>query len=293
MFRARLRIASLDPRLYQIAVLSALLAYGALKLDLEVRPDRAAIILATAILTQWACSRLWRLPRFDPLSPLISALSLSLLLRTDSATMAAGAAVVTIASKFLIRARGKHIFNPTNFGLVMMMLISDRVWVSPGQWGSTALFGFLLACLGGLVVHRAARSDVTYAFIAAYSALLFGRAVWLGDPVAIPLHQLESGAFLIFSFFMISDPKTTPDTRPGRILYAAIVATAASIIQFGLFQPNALIWALVCCAPIVPAIDRLLPGERYCWQPQISPPRPTSQPQRLRSQGALPCARPS
>ena len=255
----------LDPRLYQIAMLASLLIYGVLRLDLEIRAGRAAAIVVTALGTQWLCTRLWRRPRFDPRSPLISALSLCLLLRAGSVELAVVAAVVTISSKFLIRARGKHVFNPTNFGLVVMMLISDRVWVSPGQWGSAAFFGFLLACLGGLVVHRAARSDVTYAFLLAYAAVLFGRAAWLGDPLAIPMHQIQSGAFLIFAFFMISDPKTTPDTRPGRILYAALVAVVAGAIQFGLYQPSALIWALAGCAPLVPWIDRLLPGDRYQW----------------------------
>ena len=293
----------LDPRLYQIAVLTGLLLYGVLSLDFEVHPGRAATILATALFTQWACSRLWRLPRFDPRSPLISALSLCLLLRTDASAPAAAAAALAIASKFLIRARGKHVFNPTNFGLAVMLLLCDGVWVSPGQWGSTAFFGALLACLGGLVIHRAARSDVTYAFLLAYCAILFSRAAWLGDPLAIPLHQLESGALLIFAFFMISDPRTTPDSRPGRILYAVVVAAVASCIRFGLYQPNALIWGLCACAPLVPAIDRLLPARRYLRQapqrastsrhPAPQPLPSEAPPDHLDPQGALPCARPS
>ena len=77
------------------------------------------------------------------------------------------------------------------------------------------------------MVNRAARSDVTYAFLAFYLAILFGRALWLGQPLAIPLHQLGSGGFLIFTFFMISDPRTTPDSRAGRILFALLVALGA------------------------------------------------------------------
>ena len=73
-----------------------------------------------------------------------------------------------------------------------------------------------MACVGWLVVNRAARSDVTYAFIVFYCALIFGRSLWLGEPLTIPLHRLESGALLLFTFFMISDPKTTPDSRAGR-----------------------------------------------------------------------------
>lgn len=58
-----------------------------------------------------------------------------------------------------------------------MMLLTDQVWVSPGQWGSAAFLGFLIACLGGLVVNRASRSDVTYAFLVFYITFLFGRAL--------------------------------------------------------------------------------------------------------------------
>ncbi len=260
-----------DPRTYQIAVLSGLLLYGVLGLDFEIEARNAAAILLTAQLAQWTLTRLVRLPRFDPRSAFTSSLSLCLLLRTNSLALAALAAAVTIGSKFLIRARGKHVFNPVNIGLVTMMLVADGAWVSAGQWGSAAYLGFLLACLGSLVVHRAARSDVTWAFVAAYAGLLFGRAAWLGDPLAIPLHQLENGAFLIFAFYMISDPKTTPDARAGRILYAAVVAAVAVAIQFGLYQPNALIWALAACAPAVPLIDRLLPGARYRWVATASP----------------------
>src|SRR5688572_17654632 len=141
-----------DPRLYQILVLASLLVYGVTRLDLEIRPGRALALLGTALLTQWACTRIWRLPAFDPRSALISGLSLCLLLRTNSMALAVVAAAVTIASKFVLRVRGKHVFNPTNFGIVALMLATGgAVWVSPGQWGSAAFFGFLIACLGGLV----------------------------------------------------------------------------------------------------------------------------------------------
>jgi enediyne biosynthesis protein E5 len=255
-----------DPRLYQILVLACLLVYGVVRLDFEIGAGRALLLLGTALLTQLACTRLWRLPAFDPKSALISGLSLCLLLRTNSAALAALAAVVTIASKFVLRIRGKHVFNPTNFGIVALMLATGRVWVSPGQWGSAAFLGFLVACLGGLVVNRAARSDVTYAFLAFYLAILFGRALWLGQPMAIPLHQLASGAFLIFTFFMISDPKTTPDTRAGRVLFALLVALGAGYVHFVLYRPNGLILSLALLSPLVPILDRLLPGARYVWR---------------------------
>ena len=146
-----------------------------------------------------------------------------------------------------------------------MLLLSDRVWVSPGQWGSWRSSRFLMACVGGLVVNRAARSDVTFAFIACYCALVFGRSLYLGEPLTIPLHRLQSGALLLFTFFMISDPKTTPDSRAGRVLFAALVAFGAWYVQFRLFRTNGLLWSLALWSAAVPLIDRLLPGARYAW----------------------------
>ena len=259
-----------DPRLYQIAILGCLLVYGVGRLDFDVSAGRIGLTLATCLATQYLCTRLWALPRFDPRSPVISGLSLCLLLRTDLAALAVATAIVTVASKFLLRVDGRHLFNPTNFGLVVMMLTTGQVWVSPGQWGSVAFFAFLLAGLGGLVVHRAARSDVTYAFLGFYALLVIGRAVWQGDPFAIPLHHLQSGALLLFAFFMISDPKTTPDSRAGRVLFAGLVALGAALVQFGLFRPNALLWSLVAVAPLTPLINRMLPGTRYDWHRPVA-----------------------
>jgi len=89
---------------------------------------------------------------------------------------------------------------------------------------------------------------------------------WLDDPIVIPLHQLQNGALLIFAFFMISDPKTTPNTAGGRVLFAALVASVAYTIQFNYYQPNGPILALIMCAPVVPVIDALLRGRIYRWE---------------------------
>ena len=261
--QARLQLK--DPRYYQIAVLSSLVGFGIVALDFGIRWQNALAVLITAMAVQWLGTRLARLPRFDPLSPMITSLSLTLLLRTDLALLAALAAAIAIGSKFLLRINGKHLFNPANVAIVTLMLCFDRAWISSGQWGSAAIGAFALACLGFLVLTRAKRSETTIAFLCAYGAIVFGRALWLDDPLTIPLHQLQNGALLIFAFFMISDPKTTPDAAAGRVLYAGIVAAVAGFIQFVLYEPHAPILALIVCAPLVPLIDVMFRGELYRW----------------------------
>ncbi len=268
----RKRIA--DPRYYQIAVLSSLALFGAFVLDIGIRWDHGLSIVATALTVQFIASHWLRLPRFDPLSPLITSLSLTLLLRTDLVLVAMTAAAIAIGSKFLLRINDKHIFNPANVAIVTLVLLTDHAWLSSGQWGNAALGAFAVACLGFVVLTRARRAETTFAFLGFYAALLFGRALWLGDPLTIPVHQLQSGALMIFAFFMISDPKTSPDTAVGRVLYGAVVASVAYIIQFVLYHPHGPIFALILCAPLVPSIDLLLEGRRYRWREPVRVPVP-------------------
>ena len=254
-----------DARHYQIAALATLLVYNLGFLDFAARPLDSALAIAAALLTQAVCTRVFGLPSFDPRSPLITGLSLSLLLRADAPWLPALAAVLAIGSKFLLRVDGKHIWNPAGFAIVVLLATADGVWISPGQWGSTAWFAALVAFFAILVLGAARRADVAIFFLASHAALLFARAWWLGDPLAIPLHQLESGSLLIFAFFMISDPRTTPDSRLGRCLFALAVALTAHYLAFFMQMRPALYVALFALSPLILLIDRIYPAERFAW----------------------------
>ena len=218
-----------DARHYQIAALSTLLIFNFGWLDFGARPLNSALAIGSALATQAICTRAFALPHFDPRSPLITGLSLSLLLRADEAWLHALAGVIGIGSKFVLRIDGKHIFNPAGFAIVVLLFTSGGVWISPGQWGSSIWFAALLCFFAILVLHAARRSDIAIFFLGSHAALLFARALWLGDPLAIPMHQLQSGSLLIFTFFMISDPRTTPDSRLGRFIFALSVALLGAL----------------------------------------------------------------
>ncbi len=260
-----------DPRHYQIGVLSSLILAGLFIYSFHLPWWHVAGCIGSTLTTQCIADRAVG-RRFEPRSALISALSLTILLRTGSVGLSIGAGVLAVASKFLIRWNGKHIFNPANFGLVIMSLVFAGAWISPGQWGSAPIFAILLAGLGGVVTGKAKRWDVSLAFLGFYASLILGRALWLGDPLSIPAHQLQSGALLIFTFFMISDPKTTPDARMGRIVYAALVALTGFTIQFGFYNSAGIILALILTAPLVPVFDYVFKGQKYHW-PSLSLPK--------------------
>src|SRR5262245_60032705 len=225
------RKPALDPRDYQVAALATLLVLGKVAFHFDVSWLQIWVTLASALALQWLATRLeWGLrftadgglpppAPFEWKSALISGLSLCLLLRTRILLWAAIAGVIAIGSKFVLRVpRGapagapagggsgsggsgtKHLLNPTNGAIVILLLCGAPVWVSPAQWGHHLPLAFGLAGFGSLVVHRSARSDVTLAFLAAWAALLFARAAYLGQAWGAPLHQLENGSRALFAF---------------------------------------------------------------------------------------------
>jgi len=264
-------LKSVDPRNYQITFLASFLFYGVLYLHFDITLIDILAIIISAIIFQFSCARAVGLPTTSYKSALISALSICLLLRTNYILVFIIATLVAIGSKFFIRFRDKHVFNPTNLGIVVVIFFTKAGWISTGQWGSAAIFAFLVACLGTWVVTSALRLDIAFMFLLTYCGLLFSRALWLGDPLTIPIHQISNGSLLIFTFFMISDPKTTPDSSIGRVLLAMLVAGLAYHIRYTYYTPKALIYALVLITPVVPLIDKIISD----FIPNYSRVRPT------------------
>jgi Na+-transporting NADH:ubiquinone oxidoreductase subunit NqrB len=211
-------------------------------------------------------------------SATITALSLTLLLRADNPWAMPAAAVFAIASKFLVRVRGKHLFNPANFGVGAALLILPGTWISPGQWGSDVALAGWLVVLGATVAGRARRADISWLFLIFYLGALAARVAWLGQRWAVWTHQLSSGALLLFAFFMISDPMTTPSDPRGRAAHAALVAAIAYAWGFGLFRTNAVLWALFVAAPMTAVWDVLWPAPKFDW---------TSTPGSINGQGGI------
>ena len=253
-----------DPRHYQIGVLSSLICLGVFQFAFALPWWHVVACVGSTLTTQAFADKIIG-RKFDVRSPLISALSLTILLRTGSVWLSLAAGILAIGSKYILRWRGKHIFNPANFGLVVLSLLFAGAWVSPGQWGTAPILALFLLGMGGIVTGKAKRWDVSLALLISYAGLIFGRALWLGDPLTIPAHQIQSGALLIFAFFMISDPKTTPNARLGRVIYAMIVAVIGFIIQFGFYNAAGIILALILTAPLVPLIDQIFQAGRYQW----------------------------
>ena len=255
-----------DARVFQLLFLASFLTVGVLWRDFTVQGLQVVLVFATCIATQWFWLRRLQLKQVGYLSALVTSFGLSLLVRADSLWVHPLLALIAISSKFVLRVDGAHVFNPANLGAVLAAYVLPGAWLSPGQWGQDVVLATLFLALGTLVTQRARRLDIGWVFLATFALLISLRVFNLGQNPMIVAHQLQNGAILLFAFFMISDPMTTPRHSTMRILYAAAVAVLAFIWQFKFFKPHGPILGLFLLSFLVPFLNRVAPAQRFDWK---------------------------
>lgn len=265
---------SLDPRYFQVFFQAFFLLYGLVVLNWEPTPLHYFASIGGVLFFQYvfesARQHRWlSLNSFSTwgFSGLISAMSLCLLLKTNGWAISLLAAFLTVASKYVFRIQRKHLFNPSAFGIVAVLWWTDQAWLSPAQWGTGTVMVFAVLSLGFIVVTRVQKLDVSLAFLLTYAGLLFIRQViYLEWPVDFFWHSLSTGSLLLFTFFMISDPRTAPNHPLARIGWAMLIAAVAFYLSAFQWKYNTLIWVLVAAGPLVPVLDWLFPGREFQWK---------------------------
>ncbi|WP_414512511.1 RnfABCDGE type electron transport complex subunit D [Nostoc sp. PCC 9305] len=256
-----------DIRDYQILFLGLFLVLGIGTRDWTLRPELIGVAIATSLATQWILSSLTGKEQVANLrSALITSLGLSLLLRADHWTTMAIAAVLAIVSKFIFQVGDKHFFNPANFGIISALILTPDAWVSPGQWGEEWWYGLLFLGTGGMILQRIGRWDTTAAFLGSYSLLEAIRNFWLGWTWDVYWHRLMSGSLLLFALFMITDPRSIPNSRIGRVVWAVCIAGLTFILRNYFFVSTAVFWALFALAPLSILLDVFWLAPRFTWQ---------------------------
>jgi len=191
------------------------------------------------------------------------------------------AALLGLAAKYLVRYGPRHVYNPSNLGLVAVLLLAGSPWVAPmflwwGPLNGWLIAVYMLVLIGGVWVLRPlGLLPLTAAYLATFGLMVAvvvagGTcfvAIWHNGPVCDSTAWVNlalSPEVLVFAFLMISDPRTTPATTQGRIAFGFAVATlGAALIAFERSEFGvklAILAALAAMSPFVPVFDRL-PGE--------------------------------
>ena len=272
MLMQRLSFA-LDPRYFQVIFQAVFLSYGILFLHWNADWQHYIISIGGCLLFQYTADslkakRFLKPSEFDRwgFSVLISAMSLCLLLKTNDWYVSLLAAFLTVASKYVLRFNKKHIFNPSAFGIVATILLTKDAWLSPGQWGSNAVIFFGVITFGTIVVTRVQKLDISLAFLLTFIGLLYWRQVYvLAWPMDYFIHSVSTGSLLLFTFFMISDPRTSPNHPIARIIWAVLIAAVSFYLAAFKWKYNTPVWVLVAAAPLVPLLDKIFKAKEFHW----------------------------
>ena len=261
----------LDPRVFQILFLGSFLTIGVLVRDFSVMWQQVALTFTAALATQaWWLARL-KLWRAGFLSAIVTSFGLSILVRAENFWVHPLIAMLAISSKFIVRIDDRHVFNPANLGAILAAYVLPGAWISPGQWGQDVLLAAWFIVLGTIVTQRSRRLDIGWCFLVFYLGLIAMRVLTLGQLLQVITHQLQNGALLLFAFFMISDPLTTPRNTWARIGFTALVALGAYEWQYYMIKPNGLVVSLFALTPLVIGLNRWFPGPKFHWRPLAQP----------------------
>ena len=263
-----------DARYFQLLFQTIFLSYGIFYLHWSNSNWLYGIYFLSSLTTQFIAEfflgnkkipLLIRLKNGVP-SVLISSFGLSLLLKTNIWWVAVFAAAISILSKFIFRINGKHIFNPSALGIVAAIFISGKAWLSPGQWGSGIVLLFAVGCVGFIVVSKVQKLEVTFSYLLPFATLVFIRQIiYLGWPLDHFIQSVSTGSLLLFSFFMITDPKTIPNNKWARIVWCITIAITSFYLTTFKFINGAPIFVLVLAQPLVPLIDKFLKANNFEW----------------------------
>ena len=277
-----------DARLSQIIFLGLFLFLGVNTRDWTIQPDLILAVVASCLITQWLLSALVEYAKgsneyslsniYSELnilispkvltslrSALITSLGLCLLLRSNSHQTMMIAAFLAIASKFLFRYHQKHFFNPANFGIIAAITLTNDAWVSPGQWGTDWWYLLLFLGLGGVVLKQVGRWDTSIAFLLSYGTLEALRNTWLGWSWDVWQHQLMSGSLLLFALFMLTDPRSIPNSKTGRLIWSMAIAFSTFILQHYFYLSTAIFWSLFIISPLTILLDMIWSASRFNW----------------------------
>lgn len=265
-----------DPRWRVAAILFSYVVLGITVLGFNRSPGQIALTVATAVLLDMLLHRIFRggAPLF-PLSAFITGLGLAILVNyAHGPWLAAIAPLFAIGSKYVFTVRGRHVFNPALFGVVACLLLGGGlISDAPAyQWGgSYAVTAFIITLALFLFVLKIERTALVLAFLVFYAVSVLVRAWltrWHMPMETWLLGAASSPALYLFTFFMITDPQTSPPTRRAQVLVALCIV----LVDFALHlreSLSTLFYAAFICAGLrflLAHARAMLADARTWWQ---------------------------
>lgn len=225
--RFRLDNRYIAPLFITFILLVGHLSYGIL----ESYPKTALAIL-TALVTELILGRIFFGKWLNLASAYISGISVGMLVRSPAYWPFALCSAISIMSKYVLRVKGRHIWNPSNFGLsVLFFLGAETVAGLSIQWGNFVAPMLVIWILGSIIIYRAKRFHISATYVVSFFLFAFLRSWITGHPWQAEVAPITGPMYQLFVFFMITDPKTTVKSTFGQCVVAFLIALTECVFR--------------------------------------------------------------
>jgi enediyne biosynthesis protein E5 len=228
------RSREIDPRYLIAGLITLVLIVAQLRYKIVGGYDRLAIALLACTATEALLSWFDRGKVVNLQSAYISGISLTLLVKPQGGALwpFAIGGFLAISSKYVLRYRDNHLWNPTNFAIVALLLAAPgRVSVLSHQWGNDLATNLVIWGFGLVIASRVRVVHITLTYVASFLVLNTLRALAFGQPIAPELAPITGPMYQLFVFFMITDPRTVVRGRSKQIAVVVIIAIVEALIR--------------------------------------------------------------
>jgi len=222
----------LDNRYIAPLFITFILLVGHLSYGILESYPKTALAIATALVVELILGRIFYGKWLNLASAYITGISVGMLVRSPAYWPFALCSAVSIMSKYVLRIKGRHIWNPSNFGLsVLFFLGAETVAGLSIQWGNFIAPLLVIWILGSIIIYRAKRFHISLTYVISFFVFAFLRSWITGHPWASEVAPITGPMYQLFVFFMITDPKTTVKTKFGQCIVAFLVAFAECVFR--------------------------------------------------------------
>jgi Na+-translocating ferredoxin:NAD+ oxidoreductase RnfD subunit len=223
---------SLDNRYIAPAFITCILLAGHLSFGILESYQKTLLAIVTSIGLELLLGRIFFHKWVHPASAYISGISVGILVRSPAFWPYALCSAISITSKYVLRVKDRHIWNPSNFGIsVMLFLAPETVATLSIQWGNYLLPMLVIWVLGSVIIWRLRRFHITGIYVASFIAFAFLRSWMTGSPWQSEIAPITGPMYQLFIFFMITDPKTTVRSKRGQCVVVFLVALFEMVLR--------------------------------------------------------------
>ena len=248
---------SLENRFVPPVFITLILLVGHLTFGILESYQKTLLAIASAILAELLLGKLVTHKWPNVASAYISGISVGILLRSPAFWPYALCAVIAITSKYVVRVKNRHIFNPSNFAIcVILFLAAEQVTTLSIQWGNNLYAMLVIWALGSAIIWRLRRFHICATYVLSFLAFAILRAYLVGDPIVSEISPITGPEYQLFIFFMITDPKTTVRSKLGQCIVVFCVAAVEMILRLNssIYAP---LYALFLVGPTALLIENL------------------------------------